>query len=632
MRYREHIDGLRAVAVVPVVLFHLDVAPFSGGFTGVDVFFVISGFLITSIILDELAEGRFTIGTFYKRRVARILPVLASVLIAVGLALYLTAAPREIDLHVNALRSAAAFGSNIYFWKTSSYFDPAADESPLLHTWSLSVEEQFYLIVPLAMVLAWRLMPRLVLPLIAVASLLSFGLSVYASKAQPAAAFYLLPTRSWELGLGAMAAFAPDLSRRFARPANEVLAWAGLGLIAFGIFGLSGADTFPGFNALYPAAGAALVILFGERASLGTALRVRPLVYVGLVSYALYMWHWPIIVFFVRAFGSPGAGAVVLLAFVSLAAAAMTRVLIEAPARRMLRRSPTSVVNAGAVACLALLFLGASALGPIFYATRTFPPEAVRAAEYLDYRETRDFREQFRHGTCMLAGSATSVDAFDRRCLTPDPDRPNYLVLGDSHAAHLWQALQIEIPAIHFMQATAAGCQPLRGYSGGPVCTDHLQFIFDEFIPGGDVDGLVLSARWMESDLDRLVATVQWAAARGVDVIVLGPAPEYSFPLPLLLAKKAASGGRPPAAYEISSRADVDRTLSDGLRAKGLKYFSVRDALCTPRCLEVTPAGVPLQFDYGHFTIDGARIVARKVGDACPFRAGCQTQERRRLD
>ena len=300
LKYRPEVDGLRAVAVIPVVLFHLGAAWIPGGFIGVDVFFVISGFLITSIILKEQAAGTFTFSGFWMRRIRRILPAMLAMLIVTSIVgYYLLFGPSWSGLGRQVL-SAIGIYANIEMWQLSgSYWGPAAESAPLLHTWSLSVEEQFYLFYPLLLLLLLKFTPKRVFPIILAGSALSLAVGVYATSHHASAAFYFLPPRAWELAAGCLLA----IFERERGPAphdniSRTLALSGLLLIAAGYYLIQGAEGFPGFWALLPVVGTVLVIRFsgGEKCLTGRALGWAPVVFIGKCSYSLYLWHWPVIV------------------------------------------------------------------------------------------------------------------------------------------------------------------------------------------------------------------------------------------------------------------------------------------------------------------------------------------------
>ena len=300
MDYRREIDGLRALAVLPVILFHAGFETFSGGFVGVDVFFVISGYLITTIILAELEQGKFSIVNFYERRARRILPALFLVMLVCIPFAWFWLLPSDMKDFSQSLVAVSVFASNILFWRESGYFDTAAELKPLLHTWSLAVEEQYYVLFPLFLMLFWKLGKRwilLMLGLVFVASLVGAQWGAYA---KPAAAFYLLPTRGWELLIGAFAAFYLSQANRkeFGKGLSEAAGWLGVALILYAVFAYSKTTPFPGFYALVPTIGTLLIILFAtERTTVGSFVGNKAFVGIGLVSYSAYLWHQPLFAF-----------------------------------------------------------------------------------------------------------------------------------------------------------------------------------------------------------------------------------------------------------------------------------------------------------------------------------------------
>ncbi len=286
-RYRPDIDGLRALAILPVLLFHYRVPGFWGGFVGVDVFFVISGYLIAGLITGEMRDGRFSILEFYERRVRRIFPALFLVLLASTVAAAFLLFPSDFSRYAKSLFATAFFASNIEFWRELGYFDISAEMKPLLHLWSIAVEEQFYVLFPAILLLVSGRSKARALVTVSLILVASLAFSIYAVKAGPAFAFYMLPSRAWELMLGAVVAIGafPSVSR----PYREALAGVGVAMIAASVFLYTKATPFPGAAALLPCVGTALVIYAGQAAtSVNAALSTRPLVFVGLISYSLF--------------------------------------------------------------------------------------------------------------------------------------------------------------------------------------------------------------------------------------------------------------------------------------------------------------------------------------------------------
>ncbi len=293
MKHRSDIDGLRAIAVIPVVLFHAGVRHVAGGFIGVDVFFVISGYLITTILLEDIRRDRFSIAAFYQRRARRILPALFAVLLFASLAAYKLLLPNDAYEYGRSLLATLGFISNIAFSRQMGYFDAPAEMKPLLHTWSLAVEEQFYILYPLFLFLVTRYFRKRYAVAIGSVLALSLAYSIGRSDTQAATSFYLPTTRAWELLIGGLLAIQSLPKLRHQLSAN-LLGFFGLGLISYSVFAFSAATPFPGYHALFPCVGAALIIYSGMAVEplVGRVLSAKPLVFVGLISYSLYLWHW----------------------------------------------------------------------------------------------------------------------------------------------------------------------------------------------------------------------------------------------------------------------------------------------------------------------------------------------------
>jgi peptidoglycan/LPS O-acetylase OafA/YrhL len=359
--YRADIEGLRAISVIAVMGFHYTKL-FPGGFTGVDVFFVISGYLITSILDRDIQAGRFSLLSFYDRRVRRILPAMLAVTLVTLVAGYLILFPTDYDLLGKSAVYSSAGMANIYFFLNTGYFDRQSDLLPLLHMWSLAVEEQFYIVWPLLLYAVCRLIPRrYVFVSIVVIISISFALSVKMVYANPKSAFYLPHPRSWELGIGALLVYLPRFNA--SRSLCEIVSGLGLLLVTLGIFALNRSILFPGPAALLPCVGAALLILpkpFETRAS--KYLSLLPMRYVGRISYSLYLWHWPVIALF-RAYNNgerPDNFEILGLVVLSFILADISWRFIEQPFRRISREQVTTVacgVGAAALVCFSALFV-----------------------------------------------------------------------------------------------------------------------------------------------------------------------------------------------------------------------------------------------------------------------------------
>ena len=299
MDYRPEIDGLRAIAVVPVVLFHSGFSLFSGGYVGVDVFFVISGFLISSILLSELDDGSFRLSQFYERRARRILPALFFVVTCSSIGAWFILLPSDARDYSQSVIATALFASNFLFWFESGYFDTAAEFKPLLHTWSLSVEEQFYILFPLFLAFLHRNYSKNIPFVLCIIAAMSFLLSESLAEKHSSANFYLLPTRAWELLTGTFAAIiVRETNEKKAGWMRDLLVWFGFGLIAVSVFTYDSHTPFPGRFTVVPVLGTFLILVFAETGMTSSRLLAhRWLVAIGLISYSLYLWHQPVLVF-----------------------------------------------------------------------------------------------------------------------------------------------------------------------------------------------------------------------------------------------------------------------------------------------------------------------------------------------
>ena len=366
MTYRPDIDGLRAIAVLPVMLFHAGSDLFSGGFVGVDVFFVISGFLITGIILTELQQGRFSVAGFYERRARRLLPALFVVMAVCLPFAWLWMYPPALQDFAQSLLAVATFSSNLLFWQETGYWGSANELKPLLHTWSLAVEEQYYVLFPLFLLALWRWRINTLLPILMLLAVASLLLAEWGSHRYPEATFFLLPTRGWELAMGAITACVfirhQDFIKRLRghRGLNEGLSVLGLSLIMFAVFGFDRHTPFPGLWALIPTVGTALVIIFcSPMTHTARLLGSRLLAGIGLISYSAYLWHQPLLAFTRhRSLTDPEESTLILMALLSLPLAYLSWRLIEQPFRNKQRVSRQTVVWFAVVGSVVFMAIG----------------------------------------------------------------------------------------------------------------------------------------------------------------------------------------------------------------------------------------------------------------------------------
>jgi len=620
MGRRPDIDGLRAVAVSTVVLYHIGPRYVPGGFVGVDIFFVISGYLITALLLEDIRKERFSIGYFYERRIRRILPALFAVLLTSSIAAWITFFPIATRDYGLSLMATVSFWSNELFRSQVNYFHPAGTTFPLLHTWSLAVEEQFYIFYPLFLFLVSRYLRKRYAVAIGCVMLASFAWSVWRIVPDAQAIFYLAPGRAWELMLGGLLAIGVIPALR--RPAAaHALGFLGLGLIGYSVFAFSSSTLFPGVNALFPCVGAALVIYSGTAAQPVTAwaLSARPIVFVGLISYSLYLWHWIILVFteyyLTRPLSRFEAVAVIVA---SLLAATLSWRFVENPFRGRGAICTRSALFAG-TALIVLLFAAGGALA---YFTNGLPNRYSSAVQ------------------TMAAGAVDSWSRWDR-CkfnicrVGSQADDASFILWGDSHVGSLAPMVDREAFALNRSGVVAFGygCAPLLQVkysdSGFGDCSKLRSTALD-YIAKHHIENVFLHARWGlytdENPFDDLrkkkFAEFEWGLRstlgelqrRKLNVAIIASVPEPRVDVPMVLARHSLSGLPETVAPLLS---DIMRNQGHTLEAlrRAADEYSVRivyphRVLCdTSTCL-VTKDGWPLYMDESHLSTHGAMILA----------------------
>lgn len=592
-QYRADIDGLRFVAIIPVVLFHAGIAGFSGGFVGVDVFFVISGYLITKIILGELDRDDFSIIRFYERRIRRIFPAFFATIAFVCIVAPTALSHSEFRELPYETIGALAFVANIVFWQQSDYFATAAEEKPLLHTWSLGVEEQFYIFVPLILWLLVRYARPRILPALLAGLALSFALCIWMTSISSAAAFYLLPFRAWELLVGSV--LATGLPRMRQAVLNEGAAGLGMGCLLAAIFMFDETTPFPGHAAALPVVGSALIIQFAAGTAIGRLLGSRPLVFVGLISYSLYLWHWPLIVFF-RDWGwldsVAGQAAVVVL---SVIFAWFSWKFIETPFRKSEKWPRPRIFRFALVGSGALVIAAFGLVLANDWLSR-FSPEAVA----FDMARN-DFSPE--RARCHISEDDRPFEAFCRLGAA-DGVEPDTVVWGDSHGVELAAAMaEAGLPLI---QVTYSGCPPAIGYvsQGRPLCEAHNDRILKAIESNAQIRTVILAAFYIEFSRPDFWSGMQESIARlkaaGKSVVVIASLPNFGKKnIPTYLA----SGYRGPLA-PTPVPPEFNQYIT------GVPVISVIDKLCPGAVCQLIIDGKPLLFDRSHISMTAARSIA----------------------
>jgi len=487
MKYRKEIDGLRAIAVIPVILFHAGFENFSGGFVGVDIFFVISGYLITSIILSEKENGTFSLINFYERRARRIIPAIFFVMLISTLLSWFWLTPSHMKDFSESLVGISFFASNILFWQETGYWGAVNELKPLLHTWSLAVEEQYYVLFPLFLMLMWRFKKRWILSSFFLIALGSLSLSHWAAFNEPTANFFLLPTRGWELAIGAGIAFYFIYRKTTMRlllshkSIDELLGWFGLALIFYAVLAFDENTPFPSLYALIPTLGTALVIIFSSKDTyLGKWLGAKVLVGIGLISYSAYLWHQPLFVFARHmSLDEPHIKVFSILSVVSILLAYISWKYIEAPFRKNGKFSRRHIFSFTAIGSVVFIVFGL-------------------AGHFTD-----GFKKRLPSNALKIEISANDI-GISNLDVIGDINVIKGAIFGDSHAKSIAHSLNNALATEEYglKSYIKIGCPPLRGLyrhdtaSYGDTCDRHYHDAYDEVIHDTTIQTVVIVARF----------------------------------------------------------------------------------------------------------------------------------------
>lgn len=660
MKYRREIDGLRAVAVLPVILFHAGFQTLSGGFVGVDIFFVISGYLITSIILSEKQAGTFSLVSFYERRARRILPPLFLVMLACLPFAYFWLIPDSLEEFSRSLIYVPLFVSNIFFLNQSGYFDAAVELKPLLHTWSLAVEEQYYLFYPAILLLIWRLPKRWIVGFFLVTGLTSLGLAQF-NFFSKSASFYILPTRFWELLIGVLVAlYLANVSHRevlFSKLANFV-SFIGLALILYSVFFLTKDTPYPSFYTLMPTIGAAFIILFATpKTFVGRLLSTRLLVGVGLISYSAYLWHQPLFAFArYRSFSEPTSLMFSGLSLTTLFLAYVSWKFVEKPFRDRALFSRKLILAFALFGSFTFIALG-------YYVgehEEGFPSRFTVSQEVKDYLTGSNANIAIE-----CAGTNDKVKEINLCLVGNIADKtPKAALFGDSHAEAILPAFD-QIGKKFGVSVAYMGvhsCPPLldvyvlNGVYEASVCLALTQSQVDYVRNHKNIKKVILVSRWTiytdgndagnnivylglkkDDKLDKyesrktfeisLKKTINAYKELGVEVYVIAQAPQQLFHVGQLYYSMSGRNLNDIQAVELIRRLSVPlakhhefqsytRNLFAAHAAAGdIKLIDLDSPFCdNSSCMLGTPSR-PYYRDHDHLTAIGANLAVDQIAE-----------------
>ncbi|CAI3796585.1 acyltransferase family protein [Rheinheimera sp. MM224] len=649
MKYRKEIDGLRALAVLPVILFHAGFTVFGGGFVGVDIFFVISGYLITTILISEMEQDRFSLANFYDRRARRILPALFFVMLCTLPFAWLWMLPADLKSFSQSLVAVPLFVSNILFYLTSGYFDLTSEFKPLLHTWSLAVEEQYYLLFPIFLMITWKFGKNFITYLLIAATILSVTIAQWASFNYSSFSFYMLPTRGFEILIGALISFYINSKtlnqpfyQLFSKPVNQIGSITGMALILYSIFLFDKNTPSPSLYTLIPTLGAGLIILFANTDNfVGRLLGSKILVWIGLISYSTYLWHQPLLSFArLRSVEELTNVMLVMLCLASLILGYLSWRFVESPFRDRNALSTQKVVII--TLPLGILFL---VLGVVGHLTKGFESRFQPEIGNI-YQPTRGFslrcdKSDTKVG-CKLGSLGTT---------------PTFAMLGDSHSSVLQQNLSdsLELQLKSMVTYYGSWCAPLIDFgtdnvNKNPQCRKFMNDSFDLVLKDSNISTVILVAEWgnytqgyrwndsgiafytdaqsgtlsaqetIKSFHRALERTIGLLKENRKKVIIVKSVPEYEEHLPTYIAKSIAfDGGLPEDVddkmmnYELRN-ADFENVLSKLKEDGSVTVVDTEHLFCkTGNCTFIDETNEMLYIDGNHLSKYGSRILVEDI-------------------
>lgn len=618
--YRPDIDGLRAIAVLAVALYHFGIGPFSGGFVGVDIFFVISGYLITSIVSTEIKSGRFSFCNFYKRRVLRLLPPYAVVAFSSLIVGYFILLPTEyFFLSKQILYSSIGLANFLFLSRSGGYFDSSTDLMPMLHMWSLSVEEQFYILWPIILIISisiGRKSAKSAIVLLLSISALSLAASVITVQTSQPVAFYMLHTRAWELAMGGLISFAPPIANR---AVSEVGRLAGLALIAFAVL-YTDPSKFPGWGALAPAAGASLIIWPVATSTVGgRLLACQPIVALGLISYSLYLWHWPVAVFarhatLTESFDrNTGIG----LFCLSVILAAVTYRFVETPFRRRRGLGAHAVFVGAGTAIAALSVASVIVVGLSGIPGRLDPAVVSLADGTSDHSRNRRQCHRGEESTMPILES----------CVFGDDIAPTLAMWADSHGMELADAIgeSLQGKGASLLSLTYSACPASMGFfrPDRPNCKAFNEEALRFLVQDSSIHRVFITAFYSHFEqygADNFYAGLRDAvgglSASGKRVTILGPAPTPGYRVPSRAAKVRLIANQPlrmPADDYRRLNERALREIASLTELPNVDFVSVGANFCNENYCNLTDGQRSYYFDDHHLSMHGARIVARSL-------------------
>ena len=606
MPFRLDINGLRFFAVMLVVLFHFKLNFFSGGFIGVDMFFVISGYLMSEICIKSRGEEGWVLN-FYKKRFQRIYPALIAMIFISFLVILVTEPPSGLVSSVKQGLSGATFLSNIYYWKeTGGYFSGVAETYWFLHTWSLSLEWQFYLAFPILIYFVSRfLLDKYLTIIYFLMFLASFTVCLVIAKNHQDAAFYLLPTRAWELFLGAIASTV-KIENKFPKFTEIVAVFA---IIVFSLVVREG-EGWPGFLTLIPTLSVAAII-HASVSNKDTILKYKAMQVIGSASYSIYLFHWPVVAFI----ANNNYGFSPKVQFIGVMVSMILGFISYKYIENWNKKKTAKLLSFSAI------FLVASSFSANMGVSKHWTSERVmKLDQYQAYSDSEEMNKQFGsyEHVCSLSSKENGFSLFDKKnCMSIDPHKKNLLLIGDSHAAELSLSMREIIKDYNILQATSSGCMPYPGSKGEKRCKDLVDYVFNDFLVNNRVDTVIISASWVNGKNEELIKGINNAvrlAKQSADkVFVIGQTKTFDIDFYRIAQKNTQDGLEK---YQAKESFLINDLLKSELPKNGVHYIDVYDVGCVQGvCSLVNDNGVPYMFDTNHLTKEWADVFVRHIKD-----------------
>jgi len=596
--FRYDINALRAIAVIAVLFFHFKVPFFKGGFSGVDIFYVISGYLMTGIIMRGLANGTLSTMDFYKRRTQRIIPALLFLILIVILFCFFFYFPSNFkSLCKNAL-SSLLFISNVVYAEKGDYFAASSDTNTLLHTWSLSLEWQFYLILPIVLAALNKFIKNnrfKFLLFFLVATSVSFIFCLILTDKYPTYSFYLLPSRSWEMMAGGIAFL---IEGKMPLSLKKISSTIGYAILIGCVVLLDDSLHWPGYFTLLPVFGTFIILIANDS---NRVIRWKIFQFFGKISYSLYLWHWPIYVIAFYLGAKSSTTTILLLTMISVLFGVISYRYIESIKIEKVRYV---ILPAILLVIITSIFWKLNTNRFVF---------SHRALAIVDFHEDRIL--QYSVNSCYInSGGLKSYESS--KCMFIEKGKKNVILIGDSHGAHLSQALRENLNSInvHMNQATAPYCLPLLKKNGAKGCSDIMDYVYNDYIPrhAKEIDGVIISANWLVADdlfqlgLD-LNETINYLKKLNIKVVILGQNETYNISFKTIAAREVQYGSILSDNYISQKSVNTNIYLKTNFKEYYVDIYNLKNV---PK---LSSANVPYMNDINHYTTYGANNVANVI-------------------